>query len=79
MKLKPILCNLFRELEALPAAVNKVLYRGVPSNCTDVVREKYLTYGTLCADVFGAFCAEGTRHQLKTYSPLICFEKKERA
>ena len=43
MKLKPILCYLFRGLEALPAAVDKVVYRGVPSSCNDVVRKLYLT------------------------------------
>ena len=43
VKLKPILYYLFRGLEALPAAVDKVVYRGVPSSCTDVVRQLYLT------------------------------------
>ena len=43
MKLKPILYYLFRGLEALPAAVDKVVYRGVPSSCAAVVQEKYLT------------------------------------
>ena len=43
MKLKPILYYLFRGLEALPAAVDKVVYRGVPSSCAAVVRQLYLT------------------------------------
>ena len=40
-QLKPILYYLFRGLEALPAAVNIVVYRGVPSSSSAVVREKY--------------------------------------
>ena len=40
-QLKPILCYLFRGLEALPAAVNVVVYRGVPSSSSALVREKY--------------------------------------
>ena len=41
LQLKPILCYLFRGLEALPAAVNVVVYRGVPSSSSALVREKY--------------------------------------
>ena len=42
LQLKPILYYLFRGLEALPAAVDRVVYRGVPSSA-DVVRRLYLT------------------------------------
>ena len=43
LQLKPILCYLFRGLEALLPAKDRVVYRGVPSSCIDVVREKYQT------------------------------------
>ena len=42
-QLKPILYYLSRGLEALPAAVNIVVYRGVPSSSCAVVRETYKT------------------------------------
>ena len=42
-QLKPYLYYLFRGLEALPAASNRTVYRGVPSSCAAAVREKYLT------------------------------------
>ena len=41
-QLKPILYYPFRGLEALPA-VNTVVYRGVPSSSSALVREKYQT------------------------------------
>ena len=43
LQLKSFLYYLFRGLEALPAAVDHVVYRGVPASCVVVVRQLYLT------------------------------------